>query len=70
MIGDKSSAEIGDFRRKAEVVGERSYYSEGHDVNRTGVVGSANVGMSSESPMKNRTAKSPRFPSQRSSGTG
>jgi len=54
----------------ARTVGERFYCSEGYDVNRTGAVESENVGMSSESPVRIRTAESPRFPSQRSSGTG
>ena len=52
------------------IVGERSCCSEAYGVNRSGAAGSENVGMSSESPMKIRTAVSPRFPSQRSSGTG
>ena len=71
MNGDKSNTEVGDFPDLiGRVVGERSYRSEGYDVNRTGVIRSANVGMSSESPVRNRTAESPRFPSQRLSGTG
>ena len=52
------------------VVEERSCCSEAHSVREGGAAGSENVGMSSESPMKIRTAVSPRFPSQRSSGTG
>ena len=52
------------------VVGERSYRSEVYDVSRDGVIGSANVGMSSEILVKIEDVKSPRFPSQRSSRTG
>ncbi len=52
------------------VVGERSYCSEAHGVNRGGAVGSENVGMSSEIMVKIQNAENPRFPSQRSSGTG
>lgn len=52
------------------MVGERSFSSEAYTGKWCGAKGSANVGMSSESPMKNRTAESPRFPSQRFSRTG
>ncbi len=47
------------------MVGERSYCSEAQTVKSGGAVGSENVGMSSASPVKNRTAVNPRFPSQR-----
>ena len=52
------------------MVGERSYCSEVYDVSRDGAVGSENVGMSSEIKVKILNAENPRFPSQRSSGTG
>ena len=66
MNGDKPGAEIGDSSDFiGRVVEERSYCSEAYDVNRSGAIGSENVGMSSESPMKNRTAESLRFPRQR-----
>ena len=71
MNGDKSNTEVGDFPDLiGRVVGERSYRSEGYDVNRIGGIRSANVGMSSEILVRNEYAESPRFPSQRSSGTG
>ncbi len=83
MNGDKPSAEIRGLVRSTrminiichsraarEAVGERSYCSEVHPVREDGAVGSENVGMSSESPVRIWTAKSPRFPSQRFSGTG
>ena len=65
MNGDKPNAEIGDFHRKMGMVEERSCCSEVRDVNPGGASGSENVGMSSEIPVKNRNAESPRFPSQR-----
>ncbi len=66
MNGDKPSAEIGDFSDLiGRVVEERSYCSEAYDVSRSGAVGSENVGMSSEIPVKNRNAESLRFPRQR-----
>ena len=52
------------------VVGERSCCSEGYAVRHSGAAGSENVGMSSEIMVKILNAESPRFPSQRSSGTG
>ncbi len=51
-------------------VGERSNGGEGHDESWTGAIGSENAGMSSESPVRIRTAECLRFPTQRSSTWG
>ena len=51
-------------------VGERPADSEALPQGQGGVGGSENAGMSSESPMRIRTAESPRFPTQRSSTWG
>ena len=52
------------------MVGERSVSSEAYAVRRSGAGRSENAGMSSETPMRIRSAESPRFPTQRSSSWG
>ena len=56
-----------DSRAERKVVGERLHCSEAPSVNSSGAMRSENAGMSSESPMRIRTAECPRFPTQRSS---
>ena len=52
------------------MVGERPINREGYDVNRTGVNGSENAGMSNEIRLRMPDAEYPRFPTQRSSMWG
>ena len=70
MNENKLDAEIQDLHHLVRVVGERSASSEAQAVRPGGTGGSENAGMSSESPMKIRTAEYPRFPTQRSSSWG
>lgn len=52
------------------MVGERSDYSEGYGVNRTGVIRSENAGMSKRLKVGILHAECARFPKQRSSTSG
>ena len=65
----KLNAEIQDPPNR-RVVGERSISNEAYTVRWSGVDGSENAGMSSESPMRIRATGNPRFPTQRSSTWG
>jgi len=69
MIENKLDAEIQD-PAYGGVVGERPVSCEAYAVRWSGRYGSETAGMSSESPMRIRTAEYPRFPTQRSSTWG